>query len=79
MLWITDFDETDEILKSKLFYPTISLGPSEPIMGGALISLHGDAHTYRRRTEILMRSGCTHRSPRCCARRWRTSGWPPAG
>jgi cytochrome P450 len=54
MLWITDFDETDEILKSKLFYPTISLGPSEPIMGGALISLHGDAHTYRRRTEILM-------------------------
>ena len=54
MLWITDFDETDEILKSKVFYPTISIGPSEPIMGGALIGLHGDAHTFRRRTEILM-------------------------
>jgi cytochrome P450 len=54
MLWITDFEETDEILRSKVFYPTISIGPSEPIMGGALIGLHGDAHTYRRRTEILM-------------------------
>jgi benzoate 4-monooxygenase len=54
MLWITDFRETDEILKSKLFYSTLSLGPSAPIMGDALISLHGDAHTYRRRTEILM-------------------------
>jgi cytochrome P450 len=54
MLWITDFDEVDEILKSKLFYSTLSLGPSAPIMGDTLISLHGDAHTYRRRTEILM-------------------------
>jgi benzoate 4-monooxygenase len=54
MLWIKDFDETDEILKNKLFYSTLSLGPSAPIMGDTLISLHGDAHTYRRRTEILM-------------------------
>ena len=54
MLWITDYDETDEILRSKRFYPTISIGPGEPIMGGALIGLHGDAHTYRRRTEIVM-------------------------
>ncbi len=54
MLWIRDFDETDEILKSPLFYSTLSLGPSAPIMAGTLISLHGEAHTYRRRTEILM-------------------------
>src|SRR4051812_46330363 len=54
MLWITDFDETDEILKSTRFYSTLSLGPSAPITGNTLISLHGDAHTYRRRTEILM-------------------------
>jgi cytochrome P450 len=54
MLWIRDFDETDEILKNKLFYSTLSLGPSAPIMADTLISLHGDAHTYRRRTEILM-------------------------
>lgn len=54
MLWIRDFDETDEILKNPVFYSTLSLGPSAPIMGNTLISLYGDAHTYRRRTEILM-------------------------
>ena len=54
MLWIKDFGEADEILKSKLFYSTLSLGPSAPIMAETLISLHGDEHTYRRRTEILM-------------------------
>jgi cytochrome P450 len=54
MLWIKDFAEADEILKSKLFYSTLSLGPSAPIMAETLISLHGDEHTYRRRTEILM-------------------------
>ena len=32
MIWIRDFEETEEILKSKSFYPTISMGPSAPIM-----------------------------------------------
>jgi cytochrome P450 len=54
MVWISDFEEADEILKSKLFYSTLSRGPSAPIMANTLISLHGDEHTYRRRTEILM-------------------------
>ena len=54
MLWISDWDEIDEILKSKQFYSTLSRGPSAPITSDTLISLHGDAHTYRRRTEILM-------------------------
>lgn len=54
MLWITDFEESDEILKSKSFFSTLSLGPAAPIMGQTLISLHGDEHTYRRRTEIVM-------------------------
>ncbi|MCW2526338.1 MAG: cytochrome [Pseudonocardiales bacterium] len=54
MIWIRDFEETEEILKSKSFYPTISMGPSAPIMANTLIALHGEAHLYRRRTEILM-------------------------
>jgi cytochrome P450 len=54
MEWIKDFDETDEILKSRQFRNTLHDGASHWILEKTLGTLYGDAHTYRRRTEILM-------------------------
>lgn len=54
MEWITDFREADEILKSKQFRNTLHDGPARWIIGDSIGTLHGDAHTYRRRTEMLM-------------------------
>jgi cytochrome P450 len=54
MEWIRDFDEADEILRSKYFRNTLHDGPARWIIGDTLGTLSGDPHTYRRRTEILM-------------------------
>src|SRR3954470_4149549 len=54
MEWITDFREADEILKSKQFRNTLHDGPARWIIGDTIGTLHGEAHTYRRRTEMLM-------------------------
>ena len=54
MEWITDFREADEILKSKQFRNTLHDGPARWVIGDSIGTLHGDAHTYRRRTEMLM-------------------------
>ena len=54
MEWITDFREADEILKSKQFRNTLHDGPARHVIGDTLGTLWGDAHTYRRRTEILI-------------------------
>jgi cytochrome P450 len=54
MEWITDFREADEILKSKQFRNTLHDGPARWIIGDSIGTLHGEAHTYRRRTEMLM-------------------------
>ena len=54
MEWITDFGEADEIFKSKLFRNTLHDGPARWIIGGTLGTLHGDPHTYRRRTEMMV-------------------------
>jgi cytochrome P450 len=54
MEWITDFREADEILKSKQFRNTLHDGPARWIIGDSMGTLHGEAHTYRRRTEMLM-------------------------
>lgn len=54
MEWITDFREADEILKSKRFRNTLHDGPARWIIGDTIGTLHSEAHTYRRRTEMMM-------------------------
>lgn len=54
MEWITDFQEADEIFKSKLFRNTLHDGPARHIIGDTLGTLWGDPHTYRRRTEMMV-------------------------
>ncbi|MCW2527777.1 MAG: cytochrome [Pseudonocardiales bacterium] len=54
MEWIRDFTEADEILKSKQFRNTLHDGPARWIIGDTLGTLHGDTHTYRRRTEMMI-------------------------
>ena len=54
MEWIRDFDECQEVLKSKMFRNTLHDGSARWVIGGTLGTLHGDAHTFRRRTESLV-------------------------
>ena len=54
MEWITDFREADEILRSTRFRNTLHDGPARWIIGDTIGTLHSEAHTYRRRTEMMM-------------------------
>jgi cytochrome P450 len=54
MIWIRGHDEAMEILKSTSFTPSLHQRGSAPILKDCLITLHGDEHTRRRRTEIVM-------------------------
>lgn len=54
MIWIRSHDEAMEVLKSPSFTPSLHQRGSAPILQDCLITLHGDEHTRRRRTEIVM-------------------------
>src|ERR1700693_6341188 len=52
MTAITSFHEADEVLKSKHVAPGGHIGyPSEPFLGGSVLTLHGETHFERRRLE----------------------------
>lgn len=52
--WIHDYADAMEVLRSPAFASTLHSVRSYPIAGETLVTLHGDAHTMRRRTEIVM-------------------------
>ncbi len=52
--WIRDHDDAVEVLKSPLFANTLQNGVNFPVIGGNLLSLVGDEHAARRRSEIVM-------------------------